>query len=81
MLHPLETSELALCEEENRPRLFARTWARKEAYLKGLGTGLRRGLSTDYVGAAQNPGTDPKGWRISDLEVGDAHAAAVAIQC
>ncbi len=79
LLHPRETAELAGYEDADRPRAFARTWARKEAYLKGLGTGLARGLSTDYLGTAQAPGADLPGWWISDADVGDTHAAAVAV--
>ncbi|WP_093803787.1 4'-phosphopantetheinyl transferase superfamily protein [Streptomyces sp. Wb2n-11] len=80
MLHPRETAELAGYEDVDRPHAFARAWARKEAYLKGLGTGLARGLSTDYLGTAQVPGADLPGWRIGDADVGDHHAAAVAVR-
>ncbi len=73
MLHPRETAELAGYEDADRPHAFARAWARKEAYLKGLGTGLARGLSTDYLGTAQVPGADLPGWRIGDADVGDHH--------
>lgn len=79
MLHPRETAELAGYEDADRPRAFARTWARKEAYLKGLGTGIARSLSTDYLGTARTPGADLPGWWISDADVGGTHAAAVAV--
>ena len=51
-----------------------RLWVRKEAYLKGLGTGLGRDPATVDVRA------DPPGWRIVDLDAGPGHVAAVAVR-
>ena len=51
-----------------------RLWVRKEAYLKGLGTGL--GLDPATVDVRD----DPPGWRIVELDVGTAHVAAVAVR-
>ncbi|MEU4270020.1 4'-phosphopantetheinyl transferase superfamily protein [Streptomyces sp. NPDC026092] len=80
MLHPRETRELAGYAAADRPRAFARTWARKEAYLKGLGTGLARGLTLDHVGAAEPCEAQLPGWRIADVPVDPTHAGAVAVR-
>ncbi|MDH6489329.1 4'-phosphopantetheinyl transferase [Streptomyces sp. SAI-127] len=80
-LHPAEWRELLAVPEEFRPASFARLWTRKEAYLKGLGTGLGRRPALDYLGA----GTDadapsgPPGWIVRDVQVGPHHAAAAAL--
>ncbi|MGR8007215.1 4'-phosphopantetheinyl transferase family protein [Streptomyces hypolithicus] len=77
-LHPAEVAELAAMPENERPDAFARAWARKEAYLKGLGTGLSRGLARDYVGTAVAWAGRPAGWRIGDVTAPAGFAAAVA---
>lgn len=78
-LHLRERSELAEVEgEEARRRLFGRIWTRKEAFLKGLGTGLSRSPALDYLGA--DAGRHPGGWTILDIPVGPAHTAAVAVR-
>ncbi|MFE5833415.1 4'-phosphopantetheinyl transferase family protein [Streptomyces sp. NPDC056488] len=73
MLHPAERAEIESAPLHDRPAVFARLWARKEAYLKGLGTGLGRDLSADDVRA------DLPGWRFTDLPAGPGHKAAVAV--
>lgn len=78
-LHPRETAELAAMPEAGRPAAFARAWARKEAYLKGLGTGLARGLSLDYVGTGPAAENHPPGWLVGDVAAPDGFAAAVAV--
>ncbi|MEV6162486.1 4'-phosphopantetheinyl transferase superfamily protein [Streptomyces sp. NPDC052052] len=78
-LHPRERDELVALPESERPSAFARTWVRKEAYLKGLGTGLGRGLSTDYVGTGATPTTTSPRWIIAEVEVGSLRAAAIAV--
>ena len=74
-LHPAERAEIAAAEQPSAA--FARLWTRKEAYLKGLGTGLGRALDLDYVGSEQ-PG--PEGWALADLPAPDGHAVAVAVR-
>ncbi|MEO6503148.1 MAG: 4'-phosphopantetheinyl transferase superfamily protein [Jatrophihabitantaceae bacterium] len=75
-LHPDEQCEIAAAEN---PRLaFARVWTRKEAYLKGIGTGLSRSLSADYLGGAGLAAL-PQGWSVLDVPVPAGYAGAVAV--
>jgi 4'-phosphopantetheinyl transferase len=75
-LHPAEQHEIAAAP---RPEAaFARVWTRKEAYLKGIGTGLSRGLGTDYLGAA-GLAPLPDGWSVLDVPVPDGYAGAAAV--
>ncbi|MBB4893397.1 4'-phosphopantetheinyl transferase [Streptomyces olivoverticillatus] len=77
VLHPAERREIMAAPVVRRPAVFARLWVRKEAYLKGLGTGFGRSPDLDYVGNG-GPGTPswPAGWTIVDVPVGAGHAAA-----
>lgn len=79
-LHPREAAELAALAPEERPAAFGRVWARKEAYFKGLGIGLARGLALDYVGTGDTPpdGGLP-GWTLTDVAVPPGFTAAVAV--
>ncbi|GFM96907.1 4'-phosphopantetheinyl transferase family protein [Streptomyces fulvorobeus] len=74
MLHPAERDEVEAAPPRDRPAVFARLWARKEAYLKGLGTGLGRDLAADDV-----RGPVVAGWQLTDLSVAPGQAAAVAV--
>lgn len=78
-LHPAERAELSVLPESERRGAFARVWCRKEAYLKGIGTGLSRPLSSDYVGATELPSAPP-GWQITDVALDTSHLAALAVQ-
>ncbi|MEV0846510.1 4'-phosphopantetheinyl transferase superfamily protein [Streptomyces sp. NPDC049954] len=74
-LHPGERAEIgAATGEEGRAAAFARLWTRKEAYLKGVGTGIGVDLAADDLRTA------PPGWRVVDLPVVAGHAAAVAVR-
>lgn len=78
-LHERERAELAALPMPERPAAFARCWTRKEAYLKGTGTGLAQGLSHDYVGT----GTRPAGivdWTLQDVSAPPGHAAACSVR-
>ncbi|GHF15466.1 hypothetical protein GCM10014715_83420 [Streptomyces spiralis] len=79
-LHPRESAELSELRTVDRPAAFARVWARKEAYLKGLGTGLGRAMSLDYLGARRSAPATVRGWTIRDVAVDDGYAAAVAVR-
>lgn len=73
-LHPGERAALGtMPDPARRAAAFGRLWARKEAYLKGLGTGLGRDTTLDDLGA------DPAGWTVDDLPCGPRHHAAVAL--
>ncbi|MEU8551559.1 4'-phosphopantetheinyl transferase superfamily protein [Streptomyces roseoverticillatus] len=78
VLHPDETAELAALPAARRPEAFARCWTRKEAYLKGTGTGLSENPSVTYVGTGPGPAS-PAGWTLSDVEAVPGYAAAVAV--
>lgn len=79
-LHPRERAELAELDDAWERRLaVARAWVRKEAYLKGIGTGLARGTDRDYVGALAAPPGSPDGWTLHDVPVPEGCAAAVAL--
>ncbi|MFI9719733.1 4'-phosphopantetheinyl transferase family protein [Streptomyces sp. NPDC052396] len=79
-LHPREIAELdaLTTDPAGRVTAFARCWTRKEAYLKGTGAGLAESLSLTYVGCGPEP-VPPKGWLLSDVDLGPDHAAAVAV--
>ncbi|MFI1718274.1 4'-phosphopantetheinyl transferase family protein [Streptomyces litmocidini] len=72
-LHPAECEEVEAALPEDRSAVFARLWARKEAYLKGLGTGLGRDAAADDVRG------DLPGWCLTDLPVDSGYAAALAV--
>ncbi|MFE9560836.1 4'-phosphopantetheinyl transferase family protein [Streptomyces sp. NPDC006487] len=78
-LHPREAAELEALDPEARPAAFARVWVRKEAYLKGLGIGLSRGLALDYVGTGDTPASGLPGWSLRNVAVPPGFSAAVAV--
>ncbi|MET9497206.1 4'-phosphopantetheinyl transferase superfamily protein [Streptomyces sp. NPDC006552] len=80
VLHPGERAELAALDDPWERRLaVSRAWVRKEAYLKGIGTGLSRAPDLDYVGTLPGSPGAPGGWSLRDVPVPDGYAAAVAL--
>jgi 4'-phosphopantetheinyl transferase len=80
LLHPGERTELESLPQSRRGAAFGQLWARKEAYLKGLGTGLERPLYADYLGTGgRTAWLRPPHWTVLDLPSGPAHTAAVAV--
>ncbi|MFF9194515.1 4'-phosphopantetheinyl transferase family protein [Streptomyces sp. NPDC014779] len=78
VLHPAERAEVAAAGpgSQDGAVAFGRIWARKEAYLKGLGTGLGRAAHLDDL---SGPAPAPAGWSLYDLPAGPAHDAALAL--
>ncbi|MCX2185260.1 4'-phosphopantetheinyl transferase superfamily protein [Streptomyces sp. SKN60] len=74
VLHPAERAEVG---PDGDAAAFGRIWARKEAYLKGLGTGLGRAAHLDDLSTAA---TAPAGWSLYDLPCGPSHDAALALR-
>ncbi|MBO1337978.1 4'-phosphopantetheinyl transferase superfamily protein [Streptomyces sp. VRA16 Mangrove soil] len=80
VLHPMEQAELAALDAPSEHRgALARAWVRKEAYLKGIGTGLSRAADLDYVGTLPGSPGAPDGWTIRDVAVPAGYTAAVAV--
>ncbi|MFJ9865365.1 4'-phosphopantetheinyl transferase family protein [Streptomyces sp. NPDC101165] len=81
-LHPTEQAELARLDPPARRAAFTRLWARKEAHLKGVGTGLLRAeLAAHYLGSGGPAApAGPVGWTVRDIPCGLGHRAAVALR-
>ncbi|MFE1792237.1 4'-phosphopantetheinyl transferase family protein [Streptomyces sp. NPDC059525] len=78
-LHPAEAAEITALPEDGRRVALARVWSRKEAYLKGTGTGLAYGVAEPFVGSGPAPGRVP-GWTLRDLPAPPEFAAALAVR-
>ncbi|MFD3678128.1 4'-phosphopantetheinyl transferase family protein [Streptomyces sp. NPDC058613] len=85
-LHPAERAALAELPPAQREEGFLSCWVRKEAYLKGIGTGLPGGLAGQCVGLAadlaadgRGPAPTPRGWAFADLDLPPGHRAALAV--
>ncbi|SED17323.1 4'-phosphopantetheinyl transferase superfamily protein [Streptomyces sp. TLI_105] len=76
ILHPREQALLGFAPPDRRSAVFARIRARKEAYLKGLGTGLVTGAAHDHVGE----GAEVPDWRFYDVATPAGLAAALALK-
>ncbi|WKX70489.1 4'-phosphopantetheinyl transferase superfamily protein [Streptomyces sp. XD-27] len=83
-LHPDERAAIAALPASLRDEAFLSCWVRKEAYLKGIGTGLPGGVGTHHVGLAEGLAPSgsrvPEGWALIDLEAPDGYHAAVALR-
>jgi 4'-phosphopantetheinyl transferase len=73
LLHPTERRALAAVPEEGRAAAFLRLWVRKEAYLKGAGTGVAHGVDGP-------PGADDDAWALLDVDVPAGFVAAAAVR-
>ncbi|WP_405872260.1 4'-phosphopantetheinyl transferase family protein [Streptomyces sp. NBC_00005] len=78
LLHPAERQEITRIPAEQRQTAFARLWSRKEAYLKGLGTGLARAADIDYLGEAAESWR-PTGWTVRNMPLCASHVGAAAL--
>jgi 4'-phosphopantetheinyl transferase len=78
LLHPAERQEITRLPADRRQTAFARLWSRKEAYLKGLGTGLARAADLDYLGEAAESWR-PAGWTVRNTPLCDGHVGAAAL--
>ncbi|WP_063795893.1 4'-phosphopantetheinyl transferase family protein [Streptacidiphilus griseoplanus] len=82
-LHPEERAALAALPEERQPEAFLHCWVRKEAYLKGLGTGLGTAPDSVRVGLGpqlqQAPEPPLDGWSLAPVTAPRGYAAAVAL--
>ncbi|WFB09333.1 4'-phosphopantetheinyl transferase superfamily protein [Streptomyces sp. LX-29] len=83
-LHPDERAAIAALPESLRDEAFLSCWVRKEAYLKGIGTGLPGGIRTHHVGLAEGlaPAGSPvpAGWALVDVAAPPGYHAAVAVR-
>lgn len=77
-LHPAETAELTALAMPERRAALGRVWARKEAVLKAVGTGIALGLAEPYVGSAPAPAPVPD-WILTDLPAPEGYTAALAV--
>lgn len=80
LLHPKEQSELEQVTESELASDFVRVWARKEAFLKALSTGLARDPGMDYIGISATPSSPHPDIEIHDIEAGipAGYRAAIA---
>ncbi|MFJ8469723.1 4'-phosphopantetheinyl transferase family protein [Streptomyces swartbergensis] len=82
-LHPAERTALERLPDEWQAKAFLDCWVRKEAYLKGIGTGLGVDPATVDVGLGPRHGDeespDLRGWSLSPVPVPPTYSAAVAL--
>jgi 4'-phosphopantetheinyl transferase len=84
-LHPAERAAVDRLTTAQHAEALLGCWVRKEAYLKGIGTGLAIELDAVHVGLPAHlspPGGQaalPPGWALADLDIEGAHAAAIAL--
>jgi 4'-phosphopantetheinyl transferase len=77
-MSPAEQRALASLPPAQRPAAFFQCWTRKEAYVKGIGTGLSFPLrEIDVWDGDRRPAT-VSGWSVHQVDVAPGFAAAVA---
>lgn len=77
-MSPAERRALAALPPSHRRAAFFDCWTRKEAYGKGLGTGLGFPLRDVDVWAGDRRPANASGWAVHQVDVGPGWAAAVA---
>lgn len=70
LLHPSERTELEAVAESDLAAQFVRVWARKEAFLRALSTGLARDPGMDYIGTGESAESPHPDVEIHDLTSG-----------
>jgi hypothetical protein len=75
LVHPRERAELDQLSGPEMAAEFARLWARKEAFLRAMSTGLARDPGMDYVGSGPLPESPASGRRHLRSRVGDPRGA------
>jgi 4'-phosphopantetheinyl transferase len=80
LLHERERTELEALPDNELAAGFVRVWARTEAFLKALSTGLARDPGMDYIGAGPEPNSPHPDVDIHDLVEGipAEYCAAIA---
>jgi 4'-phosphopantetheinyl transferase len=74
--------------KEEQVAAFFRCWTRKEAYIKAIGKGLSQPLDAFDVTLAPGAppallhaeGDDASRWSLSDIDVGEGYAGALAVE-
>ncbi|MFC8130856.1 4'-phosphopantetheinyl transferase family protein [Streptomyces sp. NPDC057302] len=84
-LHPAERRALDGLDPAVRQEALLGCWVRKEAFLKGIGTGLPGGVGAHHVGLAAALAPPwappaPAGWALLDVPAPDGAHAAVALR-
>ncbi len=82
--HPREQALLASAPEARRAEIFFQIWTHKEAYFKGVGTGLDREAMTSCFTAPESRSIrglnvpQSRGWRIRPLAAPSGYKASLA---
>ncbi|NGN66121.1 4'-phosphopantetheinyl transferase superfamily protein [Streptomyces sp. A7024] len=84
MLHPAERKVIEAQQGAARAAAFRAAWVRKEAYLKGTGTGISVPLDSVHTGVGTPyepaPAPAPAGWGITARTTTTGAAWAVAVR-
>jgi 4'-phosphopantetheinyl transferase len=80
LVHSRESTELEALPESDLAAAFALLWARKEAFLRALSTGLARDPAMDFIGTGPLPQSPHPDVDIYDLKAGipNGYVAAIA---
>lgn len=78
LLNADDRGSIEAMPDHQRAEATTRCWVRSEAYLKGLGTGIARGLGEATVGVDDSRPTTVPGWSVRSIEAPAPFAAALA---